>query len=259
MRSKHQGYGLTELGMPQHRMETGFERGNKNVFIKEAARYLVYAVLACLVAEFLRWCAITDDSQDKFSEYSFVEYLQSFLLLLSGVVSFRFYLSKKQYPHRHIFMLIAALCAMAFIREQDIHFETLFGDGTWPIPVFLIIAVVAYKMFKARRVLSDEIVSYTKTKSYAFFSFATITIFVFSRLFGRTVFWQAVMEGQYFRSVKNVAEESLELYGYLFLFFAVIELVIASRQTGREMVKRSREMPVMHHHNIRRQQLGLER
>jgi hypothetical protein len=38
------------------------------------------------------------------------------------------------------------------------------------------------------------------------------------------------MEDQYFRSVKNVAEESLELYGYLFFLFAVIELIISSEK-----------------------------
>lgn len=228
-------------------MEGEIERGNKNGIFKEAARYLIYATLAYLVAELLKWSASTDNSEAKFPEYSLVEYSQSFLLLVSCYISFRFYLSKNGRPYQHIFMLIAALCAMAFIREQDIYFERIFGHGTWPIPVFAIVAVAVYKSFQARKGLLQEIVSYMKTKSYAFFTFATITIFVFARLFGRTVFWKAVMEDQYFRSVKNVAEESLELYGYLFLLFAVIELVIYTSQVRNEVVKKPKEKSLSRH------------
>jgi hypothetical protein len=68
------------------------------------------------------------------------------------------------------------------------------------------------------------------TKSYAFMTFGIITVFLFSRLYGRTEFWETVMEEKYFRSVKNVSEEGIELYGYLFFFFAVIELVILARK-----------------------------
>lgn len=222
-------------------MEAEIERGNRNGAIKEAARYLVYASLAYLVAELLKWSAFTDNSEAKFPEYSLVEYSQSFLLLISCYISFRFYLSKNGHPYQYIFMLIAALCAMAFIREQDIYFERIFGHGTWPIPVFAIVVLALYKSFRAQKAFLQEIASYMKTKSYAFFMFATITIFVFARLFGRTMFWKAVMEDQYFRSVKNVAEESLELYGYLFLLFAVIELVIHTSQGPTEAAKKPKE------------------
>jgi hypothetical protein len=220
-------------------MGTEIEKKQKNILIKEGVRYLAYAFLAFLVTEFLRWTASLDNSEAKFPELSLVEYAQSFFLIVSGLISFRFYLSKQLYFHRHIFMLISALCAMAFIREQDMHFETVIGDGTWPIPVFAILAVVMYKIFRIRKDLIAEIASFMKTRSYGFFSAATITIFIFSRMFGRTVFWEAVMGDQYFRSVKNVAEESLELYGYLLLIIAVVELAIADLQ-----LKKIKKLPL---------------
>jgi hypothetical protein len=223
-------------------MGTEIERMQKVVLIKEVVRYLAYAFLAFLVAEFLRFTASIDNSEAKFPELSLVEYAQSFFLIVSGLISLRFYLSKQRHFHRHIFMLISALCAMAFIREQDMHFETFVGDGTWPIPVFAILAVVIYKIFRIRKDLIAEIVSYMKTRSYGFFSAATITIFIFSRMFGRAVFWEAVMGDQYFRSVKNVAEESLELYGYLLLMIAVVELAIADKQ-----LKKIKKIPLTDH------------
>jgi hypothetical protein len=209
------------------------ENEQKITFFKEAARYLVYAASAVIVAEFLKWSASIDNSEAKFPEVSFVEYAQSFFLIVAGLISFRIFLSKKHHSHRHIFMLMSALCAMAFIREQDMHFETLIGDGTWPIPVFAILALVLFKIYQVRGSLLAEVVSYMNTRSYGFFAAGTITIFIFSRLFGRTAFWEAVMGTQYFRSVKNVAEESLELYGYLLLLIAVVELAIGELQVRK--------------------------
>jgi hypothetical protein len=206
--------------------ESSKGRTNKSVVLKEAGRYLIYAALVYATAEFMKWNAGLDHSEAKFSEYSYVEYAQSFLLLLSGLISFKFYISKQNPVYKNIFLLIFGLSAITLIREQDIYFEEFIGKGIWPIPVFIIICIIGYKAFSAGKQIWDELALYVKTKSYAFFCFGTLTIFVFSRLFGRTKFWEAIMEDKYFRSVKNAAEECVELYGYLFFFISVIELVI---------------------------------
>ncbi len=198
----------------------------RSIVLKEAARYLIYAALVYSTAEFMKWNAGLDHSEAKFSEYSYVEYAQSFLLLVAGLISFIFYVSKNNHAYKNILLLFSGLCAIALIREQDIYFENFIGHGMWPIPVFVIIGIVGYMVIKARNQIWSEVARYVKSKSYAFFTFATLTIFVFSRLFGRTKFWEAVMEERYFRSVKNAAEECVELFGYLFLLFAVIELII---------------------------------
>ncbi|HEX6225880.1 MAG TPA: hypothetical protein VFZ52_15790 [Chryseolinea sp.] len=201
--------------------------GNKrNVFFKEAGRVLVYGVIVFLAAELMRWNAANDEFEDKFSEFSYVEYMQSLLLFLCATICLWFYLSKNTTSFKFIFLLTFGFSSAAFIREQDIYFEQVLGDGTWPYPVYLILGFVVYKTYKGRFEAWEHIVQYLRTKSYAFMTFGMITILIFSRLFGRTIFWQTVMEERYFRSVKNVSEECLELYGYLFLCFAVVELVI---------------------------------
>jgi hypothetical protein len=202
----------------------------RTTVIKEAGRYLIYACLVYLTAEFIKWSVAIDEGEVKFSEYSFVEYAQSILLLLSSIVSFTFYLSKSSQAYKNILLLLAGLSSVALIREQDIYFEQFLGHGVWPIPVLVIICIVAYKAFKSRKELWAEVTLYVKTKSYAFFTFGTLTIFIFSRLFGRTKFWEATMGDRYFRSVKNVAEESLELYGYLFFLCAIVELIILIKE-----------------------------
>ena len=209
-------------------MDSSYEVSSKSIVLREIARYIVYGALVFLTAEFMKWNASLDHPEAKFSEYSYVEYAQSFLLLLTSLISLRFYISKHSHTYMNIFLLLSGLSAMALIREQDIYFDNLLGRGMWPIPVYAIVLVVGYKAFKARKEILSELALYVKSKSYAFFTFATLTIFAFSRLFGRTKFWEAIMEDKYFRSVKNAAEECLELYGYLFLLFAVIELIIGN-------------------------------
>ena len=198
--------------------------------IKEAGRYLIYACLVYLTAEAIKWSVAIEKGDAKVSEYSFTEYAQSFLLLLSALISLKFYFSKSSQAYKNILMLLAGLSTVAFIREQDIYFEQVLGHGVWPIPVVVIILIVAYKAFKSRSELWTEVTLYVKTKSYAFFTFGTLTIFIFSRLFGRTKFWEAAMGDRYFRSVKNIAEESLELYGYLFFLLAIVELALLVKE-----------------------------
>jgi hypothetical protein len=198
--------------------------------IKEVLRFLTHACFVYLTAESIKWSVAFEKGDTKFSEYSFVEYGQSFLLLLSLLIALSFYFSKSCKSYKNILLLFAGLSSIAFIREQDIYFEQFRGHGVWPIPVLVIICIVAYKAFKARNELWTEVTLYVKTKSYAFFTFGTLTIFIFSRLFGRAEFWQLAMEDKYFRSVKNIAEESLELYGYLFFVFAIVELIILIKE-----------------------------
>ena len=103
----------------------------------------------------------------------------------------------------------------------------------WPYPVYLVLGFVGYKTYKGWTEVLEQLARFMATKSYAFLTFGMITVFIFSRLYGRRVFWEAVMEEKYFRSVKNASEECIELYGYLFVLFAVVELVILVRRNQK--------------------------
>lgn len=209
-------------------LQMQYEVDQRTFFFKEIGRFLMYSTVVVLLAELMRWDAATDVSEVKFSEGSYIEYTQSFILLVCSICCIVFFLSKKGNSFRFIFLLIFGLSAAALIREQDVYFENLFGHGKWPYPVFLILVFVIYKCYRGRFELWDQLIRYMRTKSFAFMTFGAVTVFIFSRLYGRTIFWQAVMEDEYLRSVKNVSEEGLELYGYVSILFAVTELSIVA-------------------------------
>src|SRR5690554_1083779 len=193
-------------------------------------RLVVYGLAVVILAEFMRWEAGIDVGEVKFTEASYVEYLQALLLFISCVVLAWIYF------HHHVYRWMAALMfgflGASFIREQDVYFERYLGDGTWQIPVYALLALVLYKVIKNFPAFLQQLDEFLSSASFGLFLMGMLTTYVFSRLFGRTEFWEAVMEERYFRSVKNTAEECLELYGYMILFIAVVEYLILARKTS---------------------------
>ncbi len=202
--------------------------------ISEAVRLIAYGAAAYVLAEFLRFAAAHDNAAVKFGEHSYVEFAESLLLVISGFLCLVLYKRKPQHPYKNILFFLTGVIAMAFFREQDVYFEEYLGHSTWQIPVIAVLGIVLFKAFRERKYLRQEFSNYTMTKSYAVLSLALVTIFIFSRLFGRSVFWKSVMETSYSRTVKNVAEESLELYGYLLFLFSIIELAFHLKRREEE-------------------------
>ena len=196
--------------------------------LKGAWRLIVYGLLVFLLAEFMFWEAGRAVEGDKFTESSYVEYLQSLLLLLSCILLIWTY--KKFHALRYTAVLMFGFLGASLIREQDVFFETYIGMSTWQIPVYALLAGVAYIIVKNFSVFLVEIEEYISSTPFGLFLMGFLTTYVFSRLFGRTVFWNAVMEDNYFRTVKNAAEECLELYGYMIIFISVIEMLLLAKK-----------------------------
>jgi hypothetical protein len=192
------------------------------------ARIILYALLVVGLAEFIKWDATQFVGDLKFSEQSYTEFGQSFLLILScGLL---LYLYRTQSPVRYTALLLLGLLSAAFFREQDVYFENYLGNGTWQIPVYTLLIVVLTTIWKNRHSFARELTLYTHSTAFGVFLGGLLTTFVFSRLYGRKTFWYSVMGEDYFRAVKNAGEECLELYGYLFLFISCVELAILSKK-----------------------------
>src|SRR5688572_20929994 len=101
----------------------------RRILALELTRFVVYSFVVVLLAELIKWNATIDGSETKFSESSYVEYLQSILLLGCSVISIILYLSHRTKAFQQIFNLIFGLTTAALIREQDIYFEQAFGHG----------------------------------------------------------------------------------------------------------------------------------
>ncbi|SDL27859.1 hypothetical protein SAMN05661010_01309 [Modicisalibacter muralis] len=62
------------------------------------------------------------------------------------------------------------------------------------------------------------------------FAAGFLDTYIFSRPYGRSEFWEAILAESYVRVFKDVAEEVTALFGYTLLLFAVIELLLLARR-----------------------------
>ncbi|SRR5690606_230445 len=202
--------------------------------IGQGIRFFIYVVAAFLLAELIRFDAQIGSIETKFSEDSYTEYMQSIFLLTSSILLFIIY--KRSRPRSYLALLLFAFTSVSLIREQDVYFENLIGQTAWFFPVLIILIAALYLVVRNWQRFVTQLNRYRYTFSAGLLTSGIITTYVFSRLFGRRIFWQTVMEGHYFRGVKNAAEECLELYGYLFILIATIEFFIAEHKLWKNNI-----------------------
>ncbi len=160
----------------------------------------------------------------KFNESSLTEYFQegSFFLV---VLLFLFNVLERKTTSA-LSILIGGFFLMALIREFDAVLDSYVFDGAWQTLAFTVLALVAYSIFRNKSSLGQTIPGYMRSYPFGMMIAGMMVTFVYSRLFGESIMWQTVMEESYIRSVKNAAEESIELLGDSLILFSAIEYSI---------------------------------
>ncbi len=126
---------------------------------------------------------------------------------------------------------MGAFFLASLFRETDGLLDCLLFHGSWKAFVFPLVALALAISWRNRRELLTEISRYISTNACGLFIGGGMTTYLFSRFFGRSFIWEHIMRENYVRNVKNAAEESIELLGYIFLFCATVELVLLARRT----------------------------
>ncbi|XKE46365.1 hypothetical protein LG302_04290 [Halomonas organivorans] len=167
----------------------------------------------------------------EFSEFGFTEFTQSLLLLGATLLALATRLLDRELPH--LSLLLVALLGASLIREQDMWLDTRVFDGAWQVLVTLLVLPVLFVVIRGRRAFVAELERYAATFAGGLFAAGFLTTYAFSRLYGRSIFWEAALSEHYLRTVKNIAEEVTELFGYTLLFIAMLELLLLVRRWRR--------------------------
>ncbi|WP_458526753.1 hypothetical protein [Onishia taeanensis] len=164
----------------------------------------------------------------RLSEQGFTEYAQSALLAASVALLAYVRLGRRQLPTVSLLML--AFLGASLVREQDALLDAHVFDGAWQVIVTLIVLPSLYAVIHNRQAFIAEFERYANSFSFGLFAAGFLVTYVFSRLYGRSEMWMALLGDAYVRDFKNAAEETTELLGYALLLFAVIELVLLARR-----------------------------
>ncbi|MGP8289610.1 hypothetical protein ACT3OH_05010 [Vreelandella zhanjiangensis] len=160
----------------------------------------------------------------RFTELGFTEFSQT--LTLASCCGLLIYIRQVLKVWPNVTLLILAFVAASLIREQDYFFDEFVADNSWKVLVALIILPsIGWVIYQRRRFIA-EFAHYSNTFSFGLFAGGVLTTYIFSRLYGRQIFWRAVLEDNYVRIFKDIAEEVIELLGYSLILFAVIELLL---------------------------------
>lgn len=202
---------------------------NLSYVLKYMLRVLLYSGVMILLNAIFMFDAQNATSTGKFGEISGTEIAQAVIL---AIVTLMFYLvaraDKKLSP---VGNLAAVIFFMSLIREHNNQIDF------WFYLVLPFMLLFFYLLFAYRKTLLDSISALLEIPATAYLVVGFLVTYVFSRFFGRTIFWQALLENYYHRWAKNAAEEGIELLGYSLILMGVIEVYLAVKQIKKSQSK----------------------
>jgi hypothetical protein len=169
----------------------------------------------------------------QFSEHSLIEPLQEIILFIAALTGFAAARADRSRKAVGLILGGAALCA--FIREMDFFFDAYVFDGMWQTLVTVVLLVTGYKVYQLRSTLGSVLTDFINRPCFGIIVSGFMSVFIYSRIFGRGALWHAIMGEQFIRVAKNAAEEGSELAGYYLIYVGVLEyLLFILRQRKRK-------------------------
>ena len=234
-----------------------YGRKPTSLFMQACLRLAIYAPLVAAMMSLVMHDA-HHFGDVGFSEASWTEHMQSTLLALSAATM---WLVHSRLPdlrtislllfglfliaHFHNVIIggvLFGLFAASLIREQDALLDGMIGDGSWQFLVSVVAIPVIIGVWRNRSRFIAEFEHFGRSFAFGLFGAGFLATYVFSRLYGRSEFWETLMGDSYLRSVKNAAEEVTELFGYTLMAIAVIEIVLLAIRMGRQRRALLREL-----------------
>lgn len=195
-----------------------------NPLVQTLFKMVIYSGVLVAIAHLIYLDAFQENVPIKYLENTFTEWSQvgclvlMFLLFTTSLVIAD--------SGKKLSILMAGASLVAIVREFNNFFNDQVFDGAWQSLALIVAVITAMLFYWSKSDFKNTFKGFVQSSSCGVMMAGFITTFVFSRLFGRSIFWQAVMEEQYFRSVKNAAEEGTELLGYGLMLIGAIEYFI---------------------------------
>jgi len=193
---------------------------SRKLIQKSVMRVLFYSIALTAMTYLILFDASIIRHNNLFSENSLTEITQ--IIFLSCIVVLLLIDGMKNSGRQTVsfFLMAAFLCAL--IREMDSSFDAVF-DGAWQLSVCVVIAALVPWLYQRKDRFFTELSAFITSPAFGILFCGFLTVMVFSRFFGREVLWVEIMGDGFIRSVKNVVEEGVELFGYYLCLIACFE------------------------------------
>jgi hypothetical protein len=197
--------------------------------------------LGAAVGCFIFWQAVHGgDPSESANENSPIELMQLGFVLVSALLAGATGWLRRE--GREGYALASAFFLCMAIRECDKVFDTIFFHGAWlPFALVMAAAGVVMALIHWRRTLAG-IAEIVCDRAYGMLCAGMATVFAFSRILGYKKIWLTVyhdvcgIEGaeRLCRTLKNIAEEGTELFGYALIFVWAAAIFRKSLRNARD-------------------------
>ena len=196
-------------------------------------RVVVYSLLMAGVAEAIRFDALFPMEDGYFGEISLTEIFQEIILFILSV--FYLYFGFRYRKIQPVTNIVSIFYIISLIREFN------FLISWWIYPVLCMLIILMWLIFTDFRKLKEASVAFFIQPASSWFLSGFLVTYIFSRLFGRSSFWQLLYSDSSYRLAKAVAEEGLELLGNSLMLIAAFEFVIALQENKTGKLKINKE------------------
>lgn len=197
---------------------------------RSAAKYLFlrFLIYAALIAGTFEWMVLSVRSHDLhwlMRDDGPVEITQFLAALFTALLFFL--LSRERSNFRELLQLFSSLSLIACARELDNFTLELGSRDAYKYMAMVPLAWTVSVIARARGRLLDQLAVFSQTSGFSLLLAGFLIVVVYSQIFGQKVLWMSVLSADIYRPIKELAEESSELLGYLLMLFGAAEVAVS--------------------------------
>ena len=193
-------------------------------FISVILRLFLYAFVF-LADYFIIFADILERSVKEDSAIEIAQESYLFIIVVILIVQ-----SFKIPKYKNLSYILALFFAMHLVREFDLFLDMVF-DGLWQIIAFSMLGLAVLLFVKNKQIIIQQIGALKNDISTGLFLIGLTLLHVFSRLWGKSDNWKTLLEDNYRRVFKDLAEEGIELVSYSILLIATIQLFLTLKSS----------------------------
>jgi len=161
------------------------------------------------------------------SEYSPIEIIQPFILLICGLLMA--WVAQHCPSQRPIAIPFGGLALTFIIRELDYFFDRFIVDNLWQVLAAIALALVITYTYRQRKRLKIAWGRIWPSPGIALLFAGAVIMFAFVSIVGHEPLWMSILGDNYQRIVKLAVEEFIELSAYFLWLIGSIEYALQAR------------------------------